>query len=146
MPSIKHLTPFVAVAAQLQPTDLPALAAAGFRCVINNRPDHEGADQPTSEQIEDAARASGLDYHHLPVMAGRIGDADIVDFRELLASVHGPVLAFCRTGTRSTTLWALSEAQNQPADQLMAIANKAGYPLEALRPRLEQLARQEYTA
>ena len=138
MDSLKRLTPFIAVAAQLQPADMGALAAAGFRSVINNRPDGEGEGQPSSAEMEVAARASGLDYHHLPVVAGKIGDADIVAFGRLLALVRGPVLAFCRTGTRSTSLWALSEARHLDPAVLLATAREAGYDLSGQATRLEQ--------
>ena len=138
MQPIKRLTPFIAVAAQLEPADMGTLAASGFRCVINNRPDHEGEGQPSSEAMRIAAEASGLEYHHLPVISGQIGDADVADFRELLDQVKGPVLAFCRTGTRSTTLWALAEAHHLDPETLLVTAREAGYDLTALLPRLEQ--------
>ncbi|WP_240922985.1 beta-lactamase hydrolase domain-containing protein, partial [Metapseudomonas otitidis] len=69
MDSIKRLTPFIAVSTQLQPTDMGTLAAAGYRCVINNRPDNEGEQQPSSAEMQAAAQANGLDYHHLPVVS-----------------------------------------------------------------------------
>ena len=138
MQAIKRLTPFIAVAAQLQPADMGTLAASGFRCVINNRPDHEAEDQPDSEAMRRAAEACGLDYHHLPVVSGQIADLDVEHFRRLLDQVKGPVLAFCRTGTRSTTLWALSEAHHLDPETLLASARAAGYELNALLPRLEQ--------
>ncbi|PAU66475.1 TIGR01244 family protein [Pseudomonas sp. PIC25] len=138
MDSLKRLTPFIAVAAQLQPADMGTLAAAGYRCVINNRPDGEGEGQPTSAEMEAAAKASGLDYHYLPVISGQIGDDDVAAFTALLDQVRGPVLAFCRTGTRSTSLWALSEAHHLDPETLMTAAKAAGYDLVGLLPRLEQ--------
>ena len=138
MQAFKRLTPFIAVAGQLEPADMGTLAASGFRCVINNRPDNEGESQPSSEAMRVAAEASGLDYHHLPVISGQIGDTDVAAFRELLDQVKGPVLAFCRTGTRSTTLWALAEAHHLTPDMLVQTAKEAGYDLTALLPRLEQ--------
>ena len=138
MDSLKRLTPFISVAGQLQPADMGTLAAAGYRSVINNRPDAEGEGQPTSAQMESAARASGLDYHYLPVISGQINDGDVDAFGELLAQVRGPVAAFCRTGTRSTSLWALSEAGHLDPEALLTTAREAGYDLTGLRPRLEQ--------
>lgn len=138
MQPIKRLTPFIAVAAQLEPADMGTLAASGFRTVINNRPDHEGEGQPSSAAMQAAAEASGLDYHHLPVVSGQITDTDVEAFRTLLDQVKGPALAFCRSGTRSTTLWALAEAHHLDPDALLATARDAGYDLAALRPRLEQ--------
>jgi sulfide:quinone oxidoreductase len=138
MESLKRLTPFLAVAAQMQPADMGSLAAAGFRSVINNRPDGEGEGQPTSAEMRAAAQASGLDYHHLPVVSGQIGEGDVAAFAELLAQVRGPVLAFCRTGTRSTSLWALSEAHHLDPLTLLETARANGYDLSGLSQRLEQ--------
>ncbi|SDS32502.1 bifunctional protein tyrosine phosphatase family protein/NAD(P)/FAD-dependent oxidoreductase [Pseudomonas oryzae] len=138
MQPIKRLTPFIAVAGQLEPADMGALAASGYRCVINNRPDDEGEGQPSSATLRTAAEASGLEYHHLPVVSGQITDEDVSAFRELLDQVRGPVLAFCRTGTRSTTLWALAEAHHLHPEALLATAKEAGYELAALQPRLKQ--------
>ncbi|HEY6610752.1 MAG TPA: sulfur transferase domain-containing protein, partial [Pseudomonas sp.] len=70
MQSIKRLTPFIAVAGQLEPADMGTLAASGFRCVINNRPENEGEGQPSSAEMRTAAEASGLEYHDLPVISG----------------------------------------------------------------------------
>ena len=138
MDSIKRLTPFIAVSTQLQPADMGTLAAAGYRCVINNRPDNEGEQQPSSAEMQAAAQANGLDYHHLPVVSGQIRDADVEAFNALLAQVRGPVLAYCRTGTRSCSLWALSEAHHLDPLALLATAREAGYDLSGLAPRLEQ--------
>ncbi|WP_394374659.1 TIGR01244 family sulfur transferase [Stutzerimonas frequens] len=138
MQTIKRLTPFLSVAAQLQPTDMALLAGSGFRCAINNRPDNEGEGQPSSEAIRQAAEASGLEYHHLPVISGQIGDADVAAFRALLGRIKGPALAFCRTGTRSASLWALAEAHHLDPQVLLQTARQADYDLSGLLPRLEQ--------
>jgi uncharacterized protein (TIGR01244 family) len=108
------LTSDVCVAPQLEPTAMAAVAAAGFRSVINNRPDFEGGPaQPTSADIEAAARAAGLDYAHLPVSGGYQSPEEIARFAELLASLPRPLLAFCRSGARSTKLFvAASQAQS----------------------------------
>ncbi len=138
MEAIKRLSPFISVSGQLEPGDMSILAERGFRCVINNRPDGEGEGQPDSAALEAAANAAGLDYHYLPVISGQIHDCDVAAFRALLDQVKGPVLAFCRTGTRCTNLWALSEADHLAPDSLLASAAEAGYDLSTLRPRLEQ--------
>ena len=108
MEATKQLTPFLSVIGQIQPKDMTSVAAAGFLTVINNRPDQEGEDQPSSVEMAEAAQAAGLQYYYLPVIAGQISDQNVADFAQLLAQVKGPVLAFCRTGTRSSSLWALS--------------------------------------
>ncbi len=96
----------VSVAPQLQPEAMALAAAAGFRSVINNRPDFEaGADQPTSAAIEAAAQAAGLAYVHLPVAPNASTPAEIARFAQLLAELPKPILAFCRSGGRSTRLY-----------------------------------------
>lgn len=137
MEGTKRLTPFLSVSTQINEADLGVLAARGFRAVINNRPDGEGEAQPTSAQMEEAARRVGLEYRHIPVVSGQVTDDDVVKFADALAELRGPVLAFCRTGTRSTSLWALSEAWHLDPDAVMAAASEAGYDLSAIRPRLE---------
>lgn len=103
---VTPVTDQFAVAPQLSPTDMAAVAAAGFKSVINNRPDGEGGpSQPTSAQVEAAARAAGLEYRHQPVNGANIQQHDVDTFGELLQALPGPVLAFCRTGTRSGILY-----------------------------------------
>ncbi len=102
---IQPIAPDVCVAPQLQPAAMAAAAAAGFRSVINNRPDFEhGPDQPTSAEIEAAARAAGLQYVHLPVAGGYQSPEEIARCAELLATLPRPLLMFCRSGARSTKL------------------------------------------
>jgi sulfide:quinone oxidoreductase len=134
---LKRISPFFTASPQLSAADVGAAASLGFKAIINNRPDGEGDDQPRSEEIEAAAKAQGLDYRHIPVVGGQISDADIAAFQAALEQMTGPVLAFCRTGTRSTTLWALSEARHMSADALINAAGDAGYDLSGLRARLE---------
>ena len=102
----QRLDDAVSVAAQLAPEAMAEAAAAGFRSVINNRPDFEaGAAQPTSESMAAAAAAAGLEYAFLPVAPSVQTAAEIARFAELLQSLPKPILAFCRSGTRSGKLW-----------------------------------------
>jgi sulfide:quinone oxidoreductase len=126
----------LSVLPQIQPEDLSTLAAMGFRSVISNRPDGEAPDQPATEEISRAAMAAGLEFAHVPVVGNAISERDIERFGSLLISLPGPVLAFCRTGTRSSTLWALSQAGQQPLTQLLAAAAEAGFDLSARRKDL----------
>ncbi|HEX6114894.1 MAG TPA: TIGR01244 family sulfur transferase [Geminicoccaceae bacterium] len=134
---IAKLTPFLAVSPQIAEADLGALAAQGFRAVINNRPDGEAEDQPESAALAAAAGRVGLEYRRVPVVSGKITDDDVASFAQALDEVKGPVLAFCRTGTRSTTLWALAEARHLAPEAILATAAEAGYDLAALKPRLD---------
>ena len=128
------------VAPQLNPEDLSALAAAGIRSLVCNRPDGEADDQPGSPAMAAAAAAQGLEFAYLPVISGAIGDADVHAFAAALEQLPGPVLAYCRTGTRSATLWALSQAGQRPLDDILARAARAGFDLGQLRPRLQAAA------
>lgn len=103
---VQPLSPDVSVAPQLGPDAMTPLVAAGFKSVINNRPDFEGGpDQPTSAQMETAAKAAGLVYAFLPVAPGYQSPEEIARFAELLATLPPPIVAFCRTGTRSGKLF-----------------------------------------
>ena len=105
-PVVRPLSADVCVAPQLDPSAMAWAAQQGFRSVINNRPDFEGGpDQPTSASLEAAALAAGLRYVHLPVSPAVQAPEDIARFGELLASLPTPILAFCRTGTRSGKLF-----------------------------------------
>lgn len=98
-----------ATSPQLLPAQMAAVAAAGFKSVINNRPDHEGgADQPTSAEIEQAAVAAGLRYAYLPVVPTDIKPEQVAKMAELVASLPAPVLAFCRSGARAAKLYQLA--------------------------------------
>jgi uncharacterized protein (TIGR01244 family) len=104
---IRALNEAVSVAPQMEPQDAAQIAAAGFRSVVNNRPDFEhGPDQPASSEIEAAVRAAGLEYRHLPVAGGYQTPEQIAAMAELLAELPQPVLMFCRSGARSTNLYA----------------------------------------
>jgi len=130
----------VSVAPQIGEGDLPAAAAAGFRLVVNNRPDGEAPDQPPGAAIEAAARAAGLDYVAIPV-AGGFSMPQVDAMAEALDRAGGPVLAFCRSGTRSTMLWALAAARRGgDPDAIAAAAAAAGYDVSGLMPGLRQLA------
>jgi uncharacterized protein (TIGR01244 family) len=134
------LTDTLSVAAQIEAEDLRALAAQGFRSIVNNRPDGEAPQQPPSAALAALAADLGLAYRHLPVISGQLHDADADAFARLLADLPAPVLAFCRTGTRSTMLWALGAVRHRPVDDVLRATAAAGYDFEALRPRLQQVA------
>jgi uncharacterized protein (TIGR01244 family) len=122
------------VSPQIRPEDMAAVAAAGVRTIVNNRPDGEEPLQPASQEIADAARQAGLGYVHIPVQ-GSFSAAQVSRMAEALED--GPVLAFCRSGTRSTYLWALARAsRGADAVALIGQAAAAGYDLRPLGPSL----------
>ena len=107
---VQPLSPDLCVAPQLEPGAMAEAAAAGFRSVINNRPDFVGGPaQPANADIEAAARAAGLEYVFLPVAPGYQSPEEIARFATLLESLPKPILAFCRTGTRSTKLYVQAQ-------------------------------------
>jgi uncharacterized protein (TIGR01244 family) len=109
---VRPVAPDVCVAPQLTPDAMAEAARMGFRSVVNNRPDFEhGPSQPTNADIEAAARAAGLEYRFLPVAGGFQTPEQIDAFARLLDELPRPLLAFCRTGTRSTNLFMQAQAR-----------------------------------
>lgn len=139
MADIRHVTPRFAVAPQLTEADFAEIAAAGFQSVINNRPDGEAADQVADDKARKLAEAAGLHYQAIP-FAGPPGPDQIEATVKALAALPGPVLAYCRSGTRSITAWALAQAKAKArgSDEIIGLAQKAGYDLAALKSRLDQ--------
>jgi sulfide:quinone oxidoreductase len=136
---LHRISPHLSVAPQIQPADVGLAAAKGFKAIVNNRPAGESEDQPDAAAIRAAAEEHGLAYRDIPVVSGQVTDADAQAFRQALGELRGPVLAFCRTGTRSATLWALAQAPLLSVDAILEATRQAGYDLNALRPRLEQM-------
>lgn len=133
----KPITPNLSVSEQILPQDIAALAAAGFKSIICNRPDGEGADQPSFSEIEAAATAAGMQAHYLPIVSGKVGDADAVAFGTAMDSLPKPILAYCRTGTRSATLWSLSEGgRGRPLPEIIAATKAAGYDMAGVVRRI----------
>jgi uncharacterized protein (TIGR01244 family) len=108
---LRQIAADVCVAPQLTPEAMAEAAALGFKSVVNNRPDFEhGPDQPTSAAIEAAARSAGLEYRYLPVDGGYQSPEEIAAFAQLLQELPRPLLAFCRSGARSTRLFMAAQA------------------------------------
>jgi len=122
---------------QIAVGDLTEVARLGFQTVISNRPDDEDAGQPSALDIAEAAKSAGLKFTHIPVVGGAIGDDEVAAFRKAVEDLPGPILGFCRTGTRTATLWALSRAGRTPTDDILAATAAAGYDLQGLRSRLD---------
>ncbi len=136
MVQIHKLTDGLSVAPQLSPADV-AEVSKQFKSLLCNRPDGEGGpDQPLYADIEKLAREAGMTVAYQPVNGSEIRDVDVDDFEDQLADLPTPVLAYCRSGTRCTVLWALSEAGKQPADDIVRTAGAAGFDMDALRPRI----------
>ena len=135
---LAHVSKTFAVSPQLEASDMRGLADAGFDAVICNRPDGEEPGQPTVASIREAAEAAGLAFHHIPVSGGEFPPVAIEAFAKVREEADGKVLAFCRTGTRSITLDALANVENETADDRINRAQRAGYDLSGLRDRLAE--------
>ncbi len=135
---IVPLTDRLSVTGQIRPEDMPDLAARGFRLVVGNRPDGEEPGQPRAAEVEAAATAAGLDYWFQPVTGAVIDEQAGTAFIRKLEQTEGPVIAHCRSGTRTTLLWALgavATGTHSPAE-VVERAAVAGYDLSPYLPRL----------
>ncbi|KQN25051.1 hypothetical protein ASE86_01935 [Sphingomonas sp. Leaf33] len=138
---IRQIDDHVSVAPQITPAEVDAIAAAGFTEIVNNRPDDEEGGQPSGAAIAAAAREAGIAYRAIPVGHAGMSSNQVEAMAQALTAAAGPVLAFCRSGTRSTHLWALARARmgDEPA-MLVAKAADAGYDISGLRAMLDTLA------
>jgi sulfide:quinone oxidoreductase len=133
---IKPLAAGLSVSAQITPADMQAIKDAGFRAIICNRPDGEGADQPTFDEIAAAAKKAGLEARYLPIVSGKVSDADADAFDTAMSELPGPILAYCRSGTRSATLWSLAQATKRSLADILAATKAAGYDMGGVVRRI----------
>ena len=131
---IVKLTESIAVSAQITPENVAEIAAAGYKVLVNNRPDGEEANQPSNADIAAAAQAAGMEYHYMPITAGNFPGPDFGRMRTLLDDTVRPVLAFCRSGTRCTNLWVASR-DDESREQARVRAHRLGYDLGMSTPR-----------
>lgn len=142
MSEFRRVTPDFSVAGQLEPGDVQRAAAEGYKTLVINRGEGEEPGQPKTADIKAEAEAAGLDFRSIPVSGFPPSPATVAETATLLDEAKGPVLAYCRTGRRSITAWALAEALagNKRPDEIIALAEKAGYDLSGARGALETLA------
>ena len=141
MSDFRKLSESVIASPQLTPSDIDSARKLGVRMVVNNRPDGEAEDQTPGAEIEQAARAAGMDYVAIPIGHGGFGEEQVRAMTLALAKAQGSVLAYCRTGTRSTLLWALAQAAGgADTDEVAAAAAAAGYDVAPVRPAMDMLA------
>jgi len=134
---VHKITASFAAAGQLTPDDIRQAAREGYRTVVNNRPDGEGGpEQPTAEACRQAAEEAGLSYHYIPMTPDRLSADLIEEFRQAIEDGPQPVLAHCKSGARSTALWALVECCHnaRDVDEVIAEAARQGYDLSQMRP------------
>lgn len=136
-----RLTDQISVAGQIDPQDLARAAAEGFVAVVNNRPDGETPGQPAEAVLAEAAAAAGLAYTAIPIDHSGFTMVQVEAMAGVLDAAAGPVLAWCRSGTRSANLWALAEAKRGgDPDAIVAAAARGRYDVSGLLPTLRSLA------
>ena len=131
---LRTLTPNLSLADQLTEDDLAEVIAQGYKTVICNRPDEEGDAHLNAQQAKAVLQAAGVEFHYLPVNGAAITDQDVIDHHDLLDQAEGPVLTYCRTGTRCAKLWAL--AQEADEDEVIQAVGRTGLNIEDIRDRL----------
>lgn len=133
---VRQLTAGLSVSPQIFAADVAKLKDMGFRSIVCNRPDGEGTDQPVFSEIEQAAKALGMETRYLPAESGKVTDEQGKAFGAMLAELPKPVLAYCRTGMRSTTMWALSQAGNLALPDILEHAKHASFDLSGVVRRI----------
>ena len=140
---IRRIDDRISVAPQITPWDVSEIARAGFVAIVNNRPDDEEPGQPEGAEIRAAAEAAGLSYSEIPITHAGFSYPQVEAMVAALDAAGGPVLAYCRSGTRSCNLWALASAKGGgDPSELVAKGAGAGYDLSGIRPLLDQLSGQ----
>lgn len=141
MSDFRTLSESVLASPQITPGDIAAAQAEGVTLIVNNRPEGEAEDQTSGTEIEAAARAAGLDYVAIPIGGAGFGEPQVSAMADALASAEGKVLAYCRSGTRSTLLWALAQAHSGgDPEEIAAAAAAAGYDVTPVRPAIDMLS------
>jgi len=139
----RKLSDKVYASPQIGTAALADAMALGITLIVNNRPEDESPDQTPGPEIEAAARAAGMDYVAIPVTHAGFSESQVKAMAKALAEAEGSVLAYCRSGTRSTLLWSLAEASRGVSpDTLTAQAAQAGYDVGPVRPLMDMLAAQ----
>ncbi len=141
MTDFRSLSDDMLASPQITPGDVSEAKTLGVDLIINNRPDDEEPGQPTGAEIEVAARDAGIGYRAIPVTSAGFSEPQVDAMANALGSTDGKVLAYCRSGTRSTLLWSLAQARaGKSADQIAEAARGAGYDVSPIRPALDALS------
>ena len=133
---IRQISDQFSVSSQIKAIHLAALRDLGFQSIICNRPDGEETEQPTFRDIATAADKVGIAALHIPIAGGLISDEDVAAFEVALEDMPKPILAYCRTGTRSARLWSLARADELPVAAILSATQRAGYDMTDLLPRI----------
>lgn len=139
---IRQISPNYAVSPQIDLSDLPQIAAAGFKAVICNRPDAENPPTLHADAMNAAAAAAGLGFTYIPVTHQGLNMEMVRNQDAAIAAAGGPVLAYCASGTRSSIVWSLAQAGKMSTDDIIAATAAAGYELGGMRGQIDTLAQQ----
>ncbi|MBM3545449.1 MAG: TIGR01244 family phosphatase [Alphaproteobacteria bacterium] len=140
MPRTTEIAPGLFVAAQLNAADVPQLAEEGFRTIINNRPDGEESAQPPASVVRDEAKHHDIAYIYQPVSTSAIAAKDVAELERNIASAAKPIVAHCRSGTRTYLMWATGQAlKGKDPAALVAEAATKGYDLRSLPALVERV-------
>ncbi|MEP3052297.1 MAG: TIGR01244 family sulfur transferase [Erythrobacter sp.] len=143
MSEFRELSPVMLASPQIRLADIAEAKSAGVTLIINNRPDGEDPAAPQGGEIEDAASSAGLDYIAIPVGHSGFSEPQIAQMLDAIENADGKVLAYCRSGTRSTFLWSLAQAKKgMNPESIVTAAENAGYNVTQLRPMLDMLSGQ----
>ncbi|MFX0541589.1 TIGR01244 family sulfur transferase [Roseovarius sp. S4756] len=129
---LRKISDSFSVSPQIAPGDVPAIKEAGFLAIMCNRPDGEDAGQPDIAEVQAAAEDAGLAFRAVPIISGQLTEGDVADFKAALDDLPQPVLAYCRSGTRCTTLWSIVQVGQMPDDQIVSAAAGAGYDMRGI--------------
>lgn len=141
MNDFRQLSDTVFASPQIELDTIEAAKAAGITLIVNNRPDGEDPSAPQGDEIKAAAEAAGMQYLAIPIGHAGFSEPQIDEMIAGLEAANGSVLAYCRSGTRSTLLWALAQAKSGEApDDIARAAMAAGYDVSPVRPMLDMLA------
>lgn len=141
MSDFRRINENVLVSPQVAPEDIAEAAALGVTTIVNNRPDGEDPFAPQGDEIADAAATAGLNYVAIPIGHAGFSEPQVDAMIRALEQAEGPILAYCRSGTRSTLLWALAAAkQGESPDAIARAAAQAGYDVGPIRTMIDMLA------
>lgn len=141
MAEFRELSDTVLASPQISLADIADAKAAGVTCIVNNRPDGEDPSAPQGDAIAKAAEEAGIGYRAIPIGHSGFSEPQIDEMIDTLDQAGGKVLAYCRSGTRSTLLWALAQAkEGRNPDDIARAAAAAGYDVSPVRPMLDMLA------
>ncbi|MGR3548701.1 MAG: TIGR01244 family sulfur transferase [Roseovarius sp.] len=135
---LRPITQDFTVSPQIEVEDVAAIAGAGYRSILCNRPDGEDYGQPAYDAVAAAAEAAGLAVRWVPIVSGQMTQAALDEFRAALDEMPKPILAYCRTGTRCTMLWSMTRFGDLGGDEILRATAEAGYDMSGLVAQLER--------